>query len=291
MAPEPPVGGVPVEEAPSLSPTPDQTAPPPPAPPQPTAPAPPAGDGQADPAPPPPPAGANGAAPQPGDVVVQGRSRKGDPMAPLNAQSYAAAQAVDDAVVGPAARAYGKDAPKPIRKGLRNFLGNLREPVVAANYLLQLKPGKAGEMLGRFAINSTIGAAGLFDIAKRRPFNLPRRRNSFANTLGYYGVGPGPYFFLPLIGSTTVRDLAGNVLDQVIVPIAPVMPLRGAEFAIPVGVLSALDYRFEMDDEFRKQRASGDPYAASRRFYLERRKAEIDALRGRPTPVQPKRPR
>ena len=220
-----------------------------------------------------------------GEVVVQGRSRRGDPLAPVNAQSYAAAQAVDDAVVGPVALAYGKSAPRAIRKGLRNFLGNLREPVVFVNYLLQLKPGKAGETAGRFAINSTIGVAGLIDVAKRRPFRLPRRRNSFANTLGYYGVKPGPFFFVPLIGPTTLRDLIGNGIDQVLVPLGPIRPFSGGEYTIPIGVLSALDYRFEMDEEFKKQRASTDPYAAARRFYLERRQAEIDALRGKPRPA------
>lgn len=221
------------------------------------------------------------------EIVVTGRSRRGDPAEPVNAATFAATQAVDDAVVGPAARAYRKAVPSPIRDGLRNFLLNFREPVVFVNYLLQFKPGKAGETLGRFAINSTVGAAGLFDVARRKPFRLPRRRNSFANTLGYYGVKPGPFFFLPLIGPTTLRDLAGDIVDQVAVPIGPIRPLRGSEFTIPIGVMSALDYRAEFDDELTKLRASPDPYAARRKFYLDRRQAEIDALRGRNSPPPP----
>ena len=126
-----------------------------------------------------------------------------------------ASQAVDKAVIGPVARAYGESVPRPIRKGLRNFLFNLREPVVFLNYMLQLKPGKAAETVGRFAINSTIGIAGVLDQAKRKPFNLPRRRNGFANTMGYYGVKSGPFFYLPLIGPTTLRDFFGTVVDQV----------------------------------------------------------------------------
>ncbi|PAX08593.1 MlaA family lipoprotein [Sphingomonas lenta] len=261
-----------------------QDAPPPPAAAEaPTSPqdaAPPASPPPAEQAAPTPPGQATGQ-----EVVVTGRSRRGDPLEPINAQTFAATEAVDKALVGPAARAYKKGLPRPIRKGLRNFLANFREPVVSVNYLLQLKPGKAAETLGRFAINSTIGVAGLVDVAKKPPFNLPRRRNSFANTLGYYGVKPGPYFILPLVGSTTLRDFAGTVVDQVLVPIGPIQPLQGQAYTIPVAVLSTLDNRAEFEDELQRIRATSDPYAASRRFYLERRQAEIDALRGKRPPL------
>lgn len=218
--------------------------------------------------------------PQSGEIVVTGRSRAGDPLQGANVVSFDAAQGVDRAVVGPAAKAYKKNVPKPLRSGLRNFLNNLREPVVFVNYLLQLKVGKAGETAGRFVLNSTVGVAGLVDVAKRKPFYLPRRRNGFANTLGFYGVKPGPFFFVPLIGPTTLRDLIGNFADQ-FVPIGPIQPLRGKAYTIPVGVLSALDYRAELDEELERQRATIDPYSAARSYYLKRRQAEIDALRGR----------
>lgn len=220
------------------------------------------------------------------EIIVTARSRRGDPLEPVNAESFAVTQAVDEALVGPVALAYKKAVPGPIRKGLRNFLSNLREPVVAVNYLLQLKPGKAAETIGRFGINSTVGAAGLFDIAKRRPFKLPRRRNGFANTLGYYGVKPGPFFYLPLIGPTTLRDFVGNTLDQTISPIGLIKPFNKPTFIIPAAVLSALDYRAEFDEEIEEFRASRDPYAASRKYYLDGRQAEIDALRGiTPVPI------
>lgn len=243
----------------------------------------------------PPAADPNQPPPDQGEVVVVGSTSRIDPVAPINEASFEAAQAVDKAVIGPVALAYRKRIPAPLRDGLRNFLANIREPVVSLNYLLQLKPGRAAETFGRFAINSTAGVAGLFDIAKRKPFRLPRRRNGFANTMGYYGIGPGPYFFLPLIGSTTVRDLIGNVLDQAAVPISPLrlVGASGTATSVSVGVLTALDFRAEFDDELEKIRAAPDPYGASRRFYLSRRQAEIDALRGKkiapdaPRPVWP----
>ena len=220
------------------------------------------------------------------DVVVTARDNRGDPLADVNAGTFRATQAVDDAVVAPVARAYGK-APKPLRKGLRNFVSNLREPVVAAAYLLQLKPGKAAETVGRFAINTTVGVVGLFDVAKKKPFHLPRRRNGFANTLGFYGIKPGPYFFLPLLGPTTLRDLTGNILDQVLVPLGPIRPLRGSAATIPIAVVTALDYRLQTDEVIEAARASNDPYATRRKLYLDSRQAEIDALHGRYPRVSP----
>jgi phospholipid-binding lipoprotein MlaA len=213
------------------------------------------------------------------EIVVEGRKGGGTPIEQVNVESFAVAQEIDEAVFGPVARAYGKSVPRPIRKGLRNVLTNLREPIVAANYLLQLKVGKAGETLGRFAINSTIGIAGLIDQAKRKPFNLPRRRNSFANTLGFYGVKPGPFFYLPLIGATTLRDLFGNVVDQLAVPSVTVKPFDQSQYMAPIGVLSALDARFEFEEELQERRAGRDPYGTTKQIYLDRRQAEIDALR------------
>ncbi len=217
---------------------------------------------------------------QAGDVVVIGRDRRGDPLSAVNEQSFKVTQAVDDAVIGPVARTYKREVPSTIRSGLRNFVANLREPVAALNYLLQLKPGKAAETVGRFTVNTTIGAAGLFDVAKRRPFNLPRRRNSLANTLGYYGVKPGPFLFLPLIGPVTVRDLVGNVFDQLAIPVTSVPPLNNPAVTIPLLNIGAIDFRAENDERLEKLKASRDPYGAVRRAYLERRQAEIDALRG-----------
>ena len=246
-------------------------------------------------APPPPAPVTNGppAAPLPtngealqSDIVVTGRNGAiaPDPLRALNETSFKATQAVDDAVVGPVARAYTKAAPKPFRRGVHNVLYNLREPVVFVNFLLQHKIGKAAETVGRFAINTTIGVAGLFDMAKRKPFRLPRRGNGFADTLGFYGVPNGPFMFLPIVGPTTVRDLFGGVVDRLILPVAFGSRVTKPEVAIPLGVLGALDHRSEFDDTLHALHDNvADPYANTRRFYLQRRQAEIDHLRGRST--------
>jgi phospholipid-binding lipoprotein MlaA len=190
-------------------------------------------------------------------------------------------QSVDKAIVAPVAYAYEDIMPRPVRNGLRNFLHNLGEPVVFLNFMLQLKPGKAAETVGRFVINTAVGAGGLVDVAKRKPFNLPHRRNGFANTFGYYGVPQGPYFYLPIVGPTTLRDFIGNRLDVLVFPLAFGRQFSRPEIVIPVAALNELNSRIEFDDELREIRATRDPYVAARSYYLRRRQAEIDALRGR----------
>lgn len=204
-----------------------------------------------------------------------------DPLKPINEASFKANQAFDRTITRPAAIAYERHIPSPIRSGLRNFFLNLHEVDVFLNFLIQLKPGKAAETAGRFAINTTAGAAGLFDIAKRKPFHLPRRSNGLADTLGYYGVGAGPFFFLPLIGPTTLRDAVGNALDGMVLPTLVGKPFTGASYTVPSAVVRALDHRAEADDQLTEIQASPSPYLAARRDYLTRRQREIEHLRGR----------
>ena len=218
-----------------------------------------------------------------GDIVVTGEkgAPPGDPLEQLNAKSFEAVQSVDKAVVEPVAKAYNKGLPRPVRKGLRNFFSNLGEPVVFAAYLLQFKPGKAVETAGRFGINSTLGFLGLFDVAKRKPFFLPHRDNGLANTLGYYGIGPGPYMYLPIIGPTTVRDLIGDTVDKMIVPLAVGKPFNRPSYVIPATIVNQLGERAAFDETIQAIRKEDDPYTVYKNLYLKQRKAEIEALHGR----------
>ncbi|WP_374526762.1 VacJ family lipoprotein [Novosphingobium sp.] len=215
-------------------------------------------------------------------IVVTARQKvPEDPAQQLNLASYEVVDAADRAIVGPVAMGYKKGLPEPVRDGLHNFLSNLTEPVNFVNFLLQGKPGKAFETLGRFAINTTVGGAGLFDVAKEKPFKLPYRRNGFANTLGYYGIGPGPYMFLPLIGPTTVRDLVGWTLDKAFLPSIAGAPFSKPAYAIGSGTIKSLDDRVEFDGKIEEFRDTGDAYTAERVYYLQQRHDEIEALHGR----------
>ena len=215
-------------------------------------------------------------------VMAARRPVPGDPLAVENAKSFAITSSVDEAVAQPVALAYKHSIPEPVRDGLRNFFANLHEPIVFLNFLVQLKPGKAGETLGRFVINSTIGGAGLFDVAKTRSFKLPRRRNGFADSLGYYGVKPGPFLYVPLIGPTTVRDLVGGGVDRLVMPLSASKLFAQPGYVVASGVVRKIDHRAEADERIHKLRDdTTDPYAASRAAYLERRQAEIDQLHGK----------
>jgi phospholipid-binding lipoprotein MlaA len=227
-------------------------------------------------------------------VTAKRRAIAADPLENLNETSFEIIQSVDKAFVGPVALAYRDKIPGPARSGIRNFLANIGEPIRFVNFVLQLKPGKALETAGRFTINTTIGVAGLIDVAKNKPFNMPRRVNGFAYTMGYYGIKSGPYLYLPLIGPTTLRDVTGRIMDLLLLPLAVGKPLNSPYYALPAGILSSLDDRAEFDEELTRLRTqSGDPYAALRAYYLNRRQAEIDALRGKtsPPPVPPVEPK
>jgi phospholipid-binding lipoprotein MlaA len=223
----------------------------------------------------------------PEDIVVTAKRRAiaADPLENINETSFEVIQSVDKAFVGPVAIAYREKIPNPLRVGIRNFLSNIGEPIMFVNFVLQLKPGKAAETAGRFAINSTLGIAGVMDVAKKKPFHLPHRVNGFAYTMGYYGIKSGPYLYLPFIGPTTLRDVTGRIMDLMLLPLAVGQPLNNPFYALPAGVLSSLDDRAEFDAELTRLRTqSGDPYAALRAYYLNKRQAEIDALRGRHSP-------
>lgn len=230
--------------------------------------------------PPPPPAEGEEAS---GEIVVEGQigPPKSDPVEAINEESYRVTQKVDQVLVEPVAYAYRDGLPEPIRDGLGNVVRNLGEPSVALNFLLQGKVGKAFETLGRLAINSTIGVGGLFDVAGKRA-GLPYRRNGFANTLGYYGVGPGPYLYLPVTGATSVRDLAGSTLDQLLLPVAVGKPFNRPAYAATYFVVNGLDQRLEFDEEIASIRNSDDPYRLRRETYLAQRRRDIAQLKGEP---------
>ncbi|WP_298470950.1 VacJ family lipoprotein [uncultured Erythrobacter sp.] len=215
------------------------------------------------------------------EIVVQGAygPAEGDPMERMNADTFRITQDVDRAVVAPLAYAYEDGLPGPLRDGLHNAVRNLSEPSNALNFLLQLKVGKAFETLGRFAINSTLGIGGLFDIAGEPGIGLPYRRNGFANTLGYYGVGSGPYLVLPLAGSTSVRDVIGNGLDGLLLPTVVGGPFRDPAVGIPLFTVSSLQSRLEIDEQLERINSSDDPYATMRDGYLAQRKATIQEFR------------
>ncbi|MDE2411167.1 MAG: VacJ family lipoprotein, partial [Sphingomonadales bacterium] len=227
----------------------------------------------------------------PNEIIITGRGRppRSDPLQAINAQTFEVVQAVDSAVVAPIAYGYRSVLPEPVRDGFHNVLTNLTEPIVFANDVLQLKIGRAAKTLGRFVINTTLGVAGLFDVAKRKPFKIPYHINGFAYTFGYYGIKPGPFLYVPLLGPTTVRDMIGRVLDLSLLPAVAGKPFNKPVYALASGALKSIDERLERDDMLTVIKEDcPDPYTAERTWYLVKRQAVIDGLHGREVDVMSK---
>lgn len=230
-----------------------------------------------------------------GDIDLAAPKAFPDPLEDLNRISYAISQPIDRFLLRPAAMVYKTVVPRPARDGARNAIRNVSEPVVFINDLLQLRPLRALRTLGRFLINTTIGVFGLFDIAKRKPFNLQHRSNSFGSTLGYYGIGPILYLYLPVLGPTTLRDksaqfvdpqISGRVLDKALHPgsgrrFFKDNPNLGNTGTV-ITVVDGLDQRAENDAELQSfKEDSVDPYAALRANFLQDRAGEIAALKAK----------
>lgn len=135
-----------------------------------------------------------------------------DPFEGFNRRMYYFNAKADEYVLLPIVKGYQAIAPAPVEKGVSNFFSNLGELPTLANALLQLKFGVAATSFGRFALNSTVGLAGLFDVAS--PIGLKPQNEDFGQTLGYWGVGSGPYLVLPLLGPSSVRDATGLAVDS-----------------------------------------------------------------------------
>ena len=177
----------------------------------------------------------------------------------------------DRAIYTPVAKGYKWITPEPIDKGISNFFGNQLDFMSALNNLLQWKLDRAASDVGRVAINSTIGLLGVIDWAS--DMDLPKHREDFGQTMGYWGVGPGPYFVWPILGPRTVRDSAGLVVDWYSTPVAYI-PSRNWRWGL--AILYSVDLRADLlgaGDLL--QQAALDPYEFTRDAYLQKRVFDI----------------
>ncbi|MCV6637594.1 VacJ family lipoprotein [Candidatus Albibeggiatoa sp. nov. NOAA] len=140
-----------------------------------------------------------------------GIAQKKDPFEKFNRAMYDLSNDLDMMVVRPAAEIYKAALPDPVDKGISNFFSNLGEITVIANDLLQLKFKQAAQDTGRFAVNTTVGLLGIFDVATH--WGLEKHYEDFGQTLGAWGVGQGPYLYIPGVGPSTIRDATGRVVD------------------------------------------------------------------------------
>ena len=155
--------------------------------------------------------------------------RANDPAEPTNRTIFAGNEYVDRNAVQPVARAYEEYVPSRGRKIIHNFVSNLKEPEIAVNDTLQANFSRAWNTTERFVINTTVGGAGLFDVAS--DWNRPHHDADFGQTFGVWGIGTGPTVELPLFGSSNVRDSVGKLGDILADPIN----------LIPGGAMSTID--------------------------------------------------
>ncbi len=151
----------------------------------------------------------------PTDVAAlpDGQGETADPYEKMNRSVFERNQRINHNVIYPVAKAYHDTVPDQVRKSVSNFAGNLGEPMVFANDLLQLRLGAAATTAGRFAMNSTIGVGGLFDVASKE--KLQPQTGDFGQTLYVWGMRRSDYLVVPVIGPTNVRDLIGTTVDFV----------------------------------------------------------------------------
>lgn len=193
-----------------------------------------------------------------------------DPWERYNRSVHRFNNAIDRGVARPLARGYVKVVPRPVRLGVSNFFNNLGQPVSAVNALLQGKPKQAAQSLGRFALNSTLGIAGVFDPASDA--QLPNRSEDFGQTLGVWGWKRSRYVELPLFGPRTVRDSFGLVADA---PLSPLRQVEADKIRIPIQGLQLVDVRAQLLSTDSLREGAEDDYTLVRDAWSQRRNYQI----------------
>jgi phospholipid-binding lipoprotein MlaA len=201
-----------------------------------------------------------------------------DPFEPMNRAVFRFDETFDKYVVLPVAGFYLQKLPTPIRKGLHNAVANLSLPVTFANDIFQGELSHAGETVGRFTVNSTVGLGGILDMAT--PAGLPAHSSDFGQTLARLGVKEGPFLVLPIIGPEPPRDLLGEMVDLALDPLTylPTTWPLGDRIGIATGLHVANPFETHARNIFLRQeleKDSLDPYATMRSAYRQLRAREI----------------
>lgn len=200
----------------------------------------------------------------------------GDPLEATNRDILDFNLRLDNAVLKPVALFYRNNVGGWTRTRVRNVLDNMQEPRFLANNLLQGRPLAAGTNLMRFAINSTLGLGGMFDLAQFG--GPPRDPRDFGQTLALWGVPDGPYLMWPIAGPSNPRDSVGFVVNGLLNPVDWVLPFYGLALRGAAEGLDAREQNIENLEEL--QAGSLDFYARLRSVWRQRRDAELGRVSG-----------
>ncbi|MDM8545037.1 VacJ family lipoprotein [Candidatus Venteria ishoeyi] len=198
-----------------------------------------------------------------------------DPMETTNRAIYAFNEDLDRMILKPLAGIYIAAGSESFRQGIRNFFNNLDDVVVIANDLLQLKIVQASQDTGRLLLNTSVGFLGFFDPATE--YGWPKHEEDFGQTLGYWGVLPGPYIVLPFFGPSNIRDTAGFIVDTYTDPRLAIQNDNTRKRVMySTTTLKMIDKRVQLLGIERVLRsATTDPYAFVRNAYIQRREALV----------------
>ena len=206
-----------------------------------------------------------------GGCATTGPATPGDPWEGFNRKVFAFNEAVDDAVLRPVAEGYRDHVPQLVRTGVSNFLGNIGDVWSAANHFLQGKAQSGLEQTMRVLTNTLFGLGGLLDPASE--MGLKRHSEDFGQTLGRWGVGPGPYLVLPFLGPSSLRDGIGRVPDMAASPSNLFDDSKANSLAT---VLTVVDARASLlGVTGLADRVSLDKYSFFRQGYLARRQDAV----------------
>ncbi len=199
-----------------------------------------------------------------------------DPIEEVNRKVMAFNQVIDKIIINPIIKGYRAIIPTPARSGIRNFLRNLKSPVILANQLLQGDINGARNALLRATINTTIGVGGIFDVAGYE--GIEYEPEDFGQTLAVWGIKPGPYIVLPILGPSSLRDYGGYIADSFADPVRLKLFHHDNEW-LYAGKSTAdyIDLRESLIDTLNELKTSSiDYYAAVRSTYYQHREALIN---------------
>jgi phospholipid-binding lipoprotein MlaA len=194
-----------------------------------------------------------------------------DPLEPMNRALFEVNDVAEKVVIKPVVTVYQTVLPQFVRTGIANVFGNIDDLFSAVNGLLQGKLDKAGNDLGRVMVNSTFGLGGLIDIASDA--GIERGNEDFGQTFGYWGLGQGPYLFIPFFGPTTVRDGTGFLVRIAAGPVGfiPDVPVRNSLYG--VGYVDLQSHASEAKSV--AETAALDRYRFIRNGYLQKRRYDV----------------
>lgn len=204
-----------------------------------------------------------------------------DPWEPMNRNMYEINATLDKYVMLPVATLYKFFIPEVIRTGVKNFIDNLNEMPVAFNSVLQGRMEKAAISFTRFLINSSFGVLGVRDLASRNK-KLPRQHEDVGQTLGYWGIGSGPYFVMPLLGPSNVRDAAGFGGDILVlyVEMTMIYQAAGIENSRPLDmtdlIIRGINLRANTAFSYH---STGSPFEYEMVRFIYTKKRELDIQR------------